>query len=1578
MLDPQVTSFATGGLAVCLVGLVSIPAIKSITSRVARKAAREEEQSLAKGAYRDEDGEATEESLRAFSDKWQRILITLTSISGLLVTLALAVLTTLKYNADYTPLVWLQFGVWIFLSIQTVVFFTEPRPTRRFDHAGYALWGSLIAVALPGAQIALASYGGRTLPQTRSWVILLIVQIACALFRGFFCAILPRRPDVYFEGQVVDQQFTVSVLSRFSFTWASTLLQYAVKNRTLDIESIPKLPLPVRAHSLRANFERALGSRKIWKAIIFAHYKSIGLQMMLTLAACILSFGPQVALYNILNSMEARGTESWAALQSWMWVFALGIMMLVSSSVDSWLFWVICYRIGLPIYESLSATIFAKAMRRKDAKHTKKSKDADTKPDASSKALLEEPEEDDDEEAMKKSRQSVINLVAVDARRIADFATFNYLIPLAITKVLLGCAFLVKILGWRSTLAGLGVSLLVTPLNIYVAKKFSNAQDRLMKARDQKMAVVTEVLQGIRQIKFSALEEQWQNRIGEVRETELAALWSSFLYDIGLISIWILGPVGLSAVSLTVYAVIHGGLEASVAFTAMSVFGALELSLAIIPELMADGLEAKVSADRIDKYMKTPDKVVNTVPAENIAFENASVAWPADQTEDEAVDEDRFALRSLDVAFPMKGLSVVSGRTGSGKSLLLSCLLGECEVLEGTVKVPVPPPISERFDHLATSANWIIDSAIAYVAQIPWIENASIKDNILFGLPFDPERYQKVLFACALQKDFDMLPDGELTDIGANGVNLSGGQRWRVSFARALYSRAGILIMDDIFSALDAHTGRHVYEHALTGELGQNRTRILVTHHVALCLPRTDYSVLLENGCVKYAGTIDELKKSNHLEDILREENAVEEGGHVAAEGDEILNDEETTLQKVISNTSHQHPSTGMNGATAAEPTSTKTPRKFVEEEKRETGRVKLAVYAAYLSQAGHWSYWLLASVVYVGNSVLMVGRAWWVNVWTSSSSNTQAHPEQFSALLQHPMNATRTTRGDDNLAMYLSIYVGISVLACVVGTARYYFILNAAVKGSRNLFKGLVFAVLRAPLRWLDTVPLGRILNRFTADFHMIDSRLGYDIGFTATKLLEVIGVLVAGMLVSPVVIIFAVALLLVSLKLALTYLAGAREIKRIESIAKSPVFEQFGSSLAGLVTIRAFSKSETYIGVIYNKINRHAQAWWYMWLFNRWLGFRMNLIGAVFATFTAALVVYMPGITASLAGFALSFALQFNSAIAMALRQYASTELNMNATERVIEYSSIELENQGGADAPAAWPTEGRLEVTDLVVGYAPDLPPVLNGLSFTVEKNQRVGVVGRTGAGKSSLTLALFRFLEARAGQILIDGLDVSKIKLHDLRSRLAIIPQDPVLFSGTVRSNLDPFGEYSDQDLYDALARVHLISSTSDDDETLTSRTATPRHPGSTGATTPDTATATANANTNIFTSLSATISEGGLNLSQGQRQLLCLARAIVARPKIMVLDEATSAVDMETDALIQTSIRAEFGRNATTLLVIAHRLSTIADFDRILVLDAGKAVEFGSPKDLMGIEGGVFKNLVDNSGEKDVLQKMIFG
>jgi ABC-type multidrug transport system fused ATPase/permease subunit len=435
--------------------------------------------------------------------------------------------------------------------------------------------------------------------------------------------------------------------------------------------------------------------------------------------------------------------------------------------------------------------------------------------------------------------------------------------------------------------------------------------------------------------------------------------------------------------------------------------------------------------------------------------------------------------------------------------------------------------------------------------------------------------------------------------------------------------------------------------------------------------------------------------------------------------------------------------------------------------------------------------------------------------------------------------------------------------------------------------------------------------------------------------------------------------------------YLTGAREVKRLESNAKSPVFEQFGSALTGVGTIRAFDKCDTYITRMFSKIDDHSTSFWHLWSFNRWLGWRMSLVGGFFASFVAIMILSIKSIDAALAGFALSFALEYGVVVIWTIRHYTNLELDMNAAERIIEYSNLQTESLDGASPPAAWPSEGRLEVNNLVVGYAPDLPPVLKGLTFTVARNERIGVVGRTGAGKSSLTLALFRFLEAREGSISIDGLDISKIKLHDLRSRLAIIPQDPVLFSGTVRSNLDAFDEHTDSELRDALARVHLISATEAEIMNGTGSHTPVQTP--TGTSSPG---SNQNKNTNPFTSLTSPITEGGLNLSQGQRQLLCLARAIVSRPKIMVLDEATSAVDMATDALIQRSIREEFGDS--TLIVIAHRLSTIADFDKILVMDDGRVREFGGPGELFNLEEGVFRSMVKESGEREKLEALIMG
>lgn len=446
----------------------------------------------------------------------------------------------------------------------------------------------------------------------------------------------------------------------------------------------------------------------------------------------------------------------------------------------------------------------------------------------------------------------------------------------------------------------------------------------------------------------------------------------------------------------------------------------------------------------------------------------------------------------------------------------------------------------------------------------------------------------------------------------------------------------------------------------------------------------------------------------------------------------------------------------------------------------------------------------------------------------------------------------------------------------------------------------------------------------------------------FTAS--LESGSVIVAGIIVNPLLIVLIAPLASACVYFTHAYLVAAREMRRMESVVRSPIFEKFNSSLTGLWTIRAYGKPEIYIEQMQHLVDGHARAYWHQWLLTRWLATRINIIGSIFTTCVAVLVTSQNGADAPAAGFAIGSTIQLNSAMSTLTRVYTGLELDLNCVDRILEYSDVESEQYDGIDPPAAWPSEGRLDINDLAVKYATDLPPVLSGLNIAVEGNQRVGVVGRTGAGKSSLALALFRFLEASQGQILIDGVDISTISLNQLRSRLAIIPQKPVLFSGTVRSNLDPFQEHDDTELLSAPGQVRCTTSTA-------------KLPS---------------------LELENPISEGGLNLSQGQRQLLCLARAIVSNPKILILDEATSSVDHATDEKIQQELRARFGHGSSTLIVIAHRLSTIADFDHILVLDRGMAVEIGPPRDLMNIENGIFRAMVENDADKDQLLRMIAG
>jgi ABC-type multidrug transport system fused ATPase/permease subunit len=1105
------------------------------------------------------------------------------------------------------------------------------------------------------------------------------------------------------------------------------------------------------------------------------------------------------------------------------------------------------------------------------------------------------PAEKDDKSESKSNEnvQGAINLLGVDVQRVSDFAGYNVLIPGSLLKIIIASAFLVYLIGWVSTIVGLSVPLIFQPLNQIATRGYSNATEAVMMTRDEKAHVVTEALHGIRQIKLSAIEPQWQQIIMATRNKELAAQWRLFKWATFMNFTWLSMPILLGAAALGMYAWLNGSITPSIAFTALAVFSSLEWTLSVVPSTITELVDAKISITRIEQHLQQPNERQMPKSGDSIAFDHATVAWPS---QDE--DESAFTLRDINLRFPNNQFSVVHGKTGSGKSLLLAAILGEADVIRGSVSAP-RLPFRERSSAPISQDNWLIPSLMAFVAQIPWIENASLRDNVLFGLPFVKNRYRKVIDACALTKDLEMLPDGENTEIGASGINLSGGQRWRVTLARALYSRAGILVLDDIFSAVDAHVGQHILANALHGELVEERTRILVTHHVGLVSSLAHYIVELGDGSVtkatRHTPTKQHTKHSSSMTAIST--------SNKASLDDIELKDTET-----------------------------KEPIKFVEEEFREKGRVKLDVYKAYMSSSGGVKYWTLVIGIYVLSASSMLARSYWVKYWTQ---NDVAKSQSSPGTNEH------------ELKYYLSIYMGISGFAALTLAAKSLTVLQASIKASRQLFEAVTYTVLRAPLRWLDTVPTGRIMNRFISDFALVDSRLAGDFNWSFHGFLVIITIICSALFVSVVMVVPILLFAVVSLYCTNVYLEGARDIKRLESNAKSPIFELLGSSLAGLATVRSFGKVDEYMERMFKCIDDYGRTTWHLLLASRWMAFRQGLLGSVFTFLVAAAVITMDGISASLAGFTLGFALEYSNIAIQTISRYTGFELDMNSAERVVEYTRLKPEDQSGSAVSSDWPREGRLEVQNLAVRYAPDLPLVLNGLSFSIQPRQRVGVVGRTGSGKSSLTLALFRVLEAQSGSITIDGNDISKIRLSDLRSRIAIIPQDPVLFSGSLRSNLDPFDKHTDGELMEALRRVHLL-----DDEAANT-------PGS---------------NANVFRDLNSQVARGGLNLSQGQRQLLCLARAMVRRPRIMILDEATSAVDMATDQKIQRSIRDEFTNS--TLIVIAHRLSTIADFDKVLVMDDGTG-ECDTPAALIKREGP-FRDMLNKSGEKEEIERIVLG
>lgn len=1105
-----------------------------------------------------------------------------------------------------------------------------------------------------------------------------------------------------------------------------------------------------------------------------------------------------------------------------------------------------------------------------------------------------------------------VNLMSVDSQKLMDVTNYVHLVWSTVLQIALSIFFLWRELG-PSVLAGVGVMILLIPVNGVLASKSRKIQVQNMKFKDKRLKIMNEILSGIKILKYFAWEPSFKEQVDSLRKKELKNLLRFGQLQTLMIFTLQLTPVLVSVVTFSVYVLVDSNnvLNAEKAFTSITLFNILRFPLTMLPMVISSMLQASVSVDRIEKYLGGDDLDTSAIRRvqnfdQAVQFSEASFTWDRDQ---------EATIRDVNLDIKPGQLVAVVGTVGSGKSSLISAMLGEMEHVHGHIT---------------------IKGTISYVPQQSWIQNGTIKDNILFGSEFNEKKYQQVLEACALLPDLEILPGGDMAEIGEKGINLSGGQKQRVSLARAVYQNSDIYILDDPLSAVDAHVGKHIFNKVVgpTGLLN-GKTRILVTHGIHF-LPQVDEIVVLGNGTILEKGSYHDLlnKKgvfAKNLKTFMK---------HSEPEGEATVNDDseeeddcgliptveeipedaasltmkrENSLRRTLSRSSRssgRHVKSLKNSLKTKNMNALKKEedvvkgQKLIKKEFVETGKVKFSIYLKYLQAVG-WGSIICIIFLYGLNYVAFVGSNLWLSAWTGDSetyNGTDYPPSQRD--------------------MRIGVFGALGIAQGVFLFTSSLWSIYACNHASRTLHKQLLTNILQAPMSFFDTTPTGRIVNRFAGDISTVDDMLPVTFRSWTLCFLGIISTLVMICMATPIFAVIIIPLSIIYVAVQVFYVATSRQLRRLDSVTKSPIYSHFSETVSGLPVIRAFEHQQRFLTCSEKGIDTNQKCVFSWIVSNRWLAIRLELVGNLVVFFSALLlVIYKEDLTGDSVGFVLSNALNITQTLNWLVRMTSEAETNVVAVERISEYINVESEAPWVMEKrpPADWPKKGEIQFNNYKVRYRPELDLVLNGITCNIKSTEKIGVVGRTGAGKSSLTNCLFRILESAGGQIIIDGIDIASIGLHDLRGKLTIIPQDPILFSGSLRMNLDPFNKFSDEEIWKALELAHLKSFVA-----------------------------------GLQLGLNHEVTEGGDNLSIGQRQLLCLGRAVLRKSKILVLDEATAAVDLETDSLIQTTIRDEFSQS--TVITIAHRLHTIMDSDKIMVLDKGKIVEYGSPEELLSNTG----------------------
>ncbi|KAH3676265.1 hypothetical protein WICMUC_002142 [Wickerhamomyces mucosus] len=1379
-------------------------------------------------------------------------------------------LQALLFGSKYTePFFYINAFALLFIALPLTYYENFKKPTTRGSLLFYFLFQSIIL----GFSILQNLF---TVFQTASNDPILYLSFINIL-QIFISSLVYYTPSVevskyYLEKDIIQ----ANILSQITFSWMNELIDKGYRNQRITDADIPNPPAMLDTKQGYTKLKKVWDAQKK-KSLLLALIKVFGLTVISAVSYELLDDILSFVQPQILKYLIQYFNNDQPAIVGFLLAGGLFVVSVVTTSLYN-KFFILIFEVGLGTKAALMTLVYHKALKLSP------------------------------ESKKNRSTGDIVNLMSVDVSRVQDLASQFQTLVSAPIKLILCILSLYSLLG-NATFAGIAAMAILVPINTLVSRRLKKLHKTQMKYKDMRTRATSEFLLNIKSIKLYAIEKAILERLNHVRnELELGNLRRIGIFAAFMNFSWYCVPFFVSCSTFTAFALLmKKPLTPDIIFPALALFELLSEPIYAIPSIITSLIETSVAFERITSFLLSDEideeliKHFERVERSNgsaINVENCTFLWETVKIEkdDKKGYDEESSIQNLKIALKIdkfeakKGeLTCIVGRIGSGKSTFLQSILGylPCIGSDSTKK-----PLIEKY------------GSIAYCSQVPWIMNATVKENILFGHRFDEEFYQKTIEACELSPDLEILPDGDDTHVGEKGISLSGGQKARLSLARAVYSRADIYLLDDVLSAVDSHVAKNITNKVINGLLS-SKSVILATNSIPV-LSHASNIILLEKGIIVETGKFKNVvSKDTKLGKLIKEfGNASEED----LESTEVERENSLISFRRASIASFKKP-------TLVE----KTRKTGQDDEKAAVGKVNLKVYKSYAKACGIFGVIGFLSLLMLSTTFSLTANYWLKN-WSEDNER----------------NGT-----NKHVLRYVAVYsfFGLGSGFFTLGRTIFMWVF-CAIRSSTVLHNNMAKSVLRAPMSYFETTPIGRIMNRFSSDMNKIDERLPKVFaGLFASTIRTVftLGFIAVNM---PSFFIVVLVLSMIYIFYQRYYVATSRDLKRIVSISRSPIFSHLQESLAGFETVLAYDQADRFHFLHYCNLDFNLKSLYLFRSINRWLSVRLQMIGSIIIFFAATLSI-TNGLTAGMAGLVISYALRVTSSLNWIVRMTVEVETNIVSVERVLDYSELKPEAAEITDTrpPEDWPSHGSIQFDHYSTKYRKNLDLVLNDISLKINPKEKIGIVGRTGAGKSSLALAIFRMIEPVDGRIYIDGLNTSDIGLHDLRSNLAIIPQDSQAFEGTVRQNLDPLEIYSDDKLWNALELAHLKSfienlGNDHDEDTLKS-------------------------------GLEAKLSEGGSNMSVGQRQLLCLAKALLNPSNVLILDEATASVDVETDKIVQETIRKAFSDR--TILTIAHRIDTVLDSDRIVVLEKGQIKEFDTPENLLKDKDGLFYHLCLQGG-----------